>query len=107
MILFAGLTIPRVQSAQGLDLCIKGMSCITSIGLPSNIHSGEITSTWSGTPGSIPTSLGRWNGSGDGQQIGLEDVLRTLAAHSNDILRTSVGPKMVALSSKNMFSKNI
>ena len=30
-----------------------------------------------------------------------------LAAHHMDVLRTSVGPKMVALSSKNMISKNV
>ena len=30
-----------------------------------------------------------------------------LAAHRMDTLRTSVGPKMVALSSKNVFSKNV
>ena len=58
-------------------------------------------------PGSILTSLGRWNWWGDGQYIDLEDILRTLAAHHNDILRTSVGPKMVAISSENMFSKNV
>ena len=31
----------------------------------------------------------------------------TLAAHRMDVLRTSVGPKMVALSSKKVFSKNV
>ena len=30
-----------------------------------------------------------------------------LAAHHNDVLRTSAGPKMVALISKNMFSKKL
>ena len=30
-----------------------------------------------------------------------------LAAHCIDVLRTSVGPKMVALSSKMIFSKNV
>ena len=30
-----------------------------------------------------------------------------LAAHRMDILRMSVGPKMVALSSKKIFSKNV
>ena len=30
-----------------------------------------------------------------------------LAAHRTDVLRTFVGPKMVALSSKKMFSKNV
>ena len=50
-------------------------------------------------PGSIPTSLGRWKG----QVMVSKLVLRTLAAHRNDVLRMSIGPKMVALSSKNMF----
>ena len=54
-------------------------------------------------PGSIPTSLGRWNG----QVMVSKLVLRTLAAHRNDVLRMSIGPKMVALSSKNMFSKSV
>ena len=30
-----------------------------------------------------------------------------LAAHRMEVLRTSVGPKMVALSSKKIFSKNV
>ena len=30
-----------------------------------------------------------------------------LVAYCMDVLRTSVGPKMVALSSKNVFSKNV
>ena len=30
-----------------------------------------------------------------------------LAAHRMDVLRTSVGPTMVALSSKKVFSKNV
>ena len=56
---------------------------------------------------SIPTSSGRQKWSGDGQLIGLEDVPWTLAAHRMDVLRMSIDPKMVALSSKKMFSKNV
>ena len=40
--------------------------------------------------------------------VGLEDFPWTLAAHRTymDLLRTSVGPKMVALNSKKCFQKN-
>ena len=57
----------------------------------------------------LPLTQAAYIWSGDGQYIGLEDVPWTLAAYRihMDVLRTSVGPKMVALRSKKLISKNV